>query len=29
MRESGIDGEGLAARLSRGELPLGFAFSDE
>jgi len=29
MRESGIDGEGLAARLSRGVLPLGFAFRDE
>ena len=29
MRESGVDGRPLAARLSRGELPLGFAFRDE
>jgi len=29
MRESGVDGRPLVARLSRGELPLGFAFRDE
>ena len=29
MRESGVDGRALVARLSRGELPLGFAFRDE
>ena len=29
MRESGVDGRALVARLSRGELPLGFAFGDE
>jgi glutamyl-Q tRNA(Asp) synthetase len=29
MRESGVDGQALAARLSRGVLPLGFAFRDE
>ena len=29
MRESGVDGRALAGRLSRGELPLGFAFRDE
>ena len=29
MREGGVDGPALAARLSRSELPLGFAFRDE
>ena len=29
MRESGVDGEALAASLLKGELPLGFAFRDE
>jgi glutamyl-Q tRNA(Asp) synthetase len=29
MRESGVDGRALAASLSEGELPLGFAFRDE
>jgi glutamyl-Q tRNA(Asp) synthetase len=29
MRESGTDGVALAANLSDGELPLGFAFRDE
>ena len=29
MRQAGVDGEGLAASLAGGELPLGFAFSDE
>ena len=29
MREAGVDGEALAASLADGELPLGFAFSDE
>jgi glutamyl-Q tRNA(Asp) synthetase len=29
MRESGVDGQALAASLLKGELPLGFAFRDE
>ena len=29
MRDNGIDGRALAACLSNGELPLGFAFRDE
>lgn len=29
LRESGVDGQALAASLSKGELPLGFAFRDE
>ena len=29
MREVGVDGKALAASLSEGELPLGFAFRDE
>ena len=28
MRESGVDGEALAASLARAELPLGFKFSE-
>lgn len=29
MRDSGVDGRALASSLSKGQLPLGFAFCDE
>lgn len=29
MREAGIDGKALASSLAKGQLPLGFVFSDE